>query len=203
MKDEGGSIQEYPAYLEKTTKRPGMVVIIAAVIVFIAIVLGGLYLVGALSGKKGSKVAALPTPTAAPIPTDTPVSTISASLTATPSAATPTLKASPTAGKTTPAPSAATTLDRSKLNIEILNGSGEKGAASSVSTYLSGLGYTIKSVGNADSFTYENITVKATKSKSVYLSQLKKDLTDNFPSTTVTASVSDSLDADAVVIVGK
>lgn len=92
-------------------------------------------------------------------------------------------------------------LDRSLLRIRVLNGSGLPGAASGISSYLSGLGYTVVSVGNADSYAYRNVTVLVKSNKSSYAQFLKKDLQDKIAS--VSASLSDSISSDAEVIVGR
>ncbi|HZE86892.1 MAG TPA: LytR C-terminal domain-containing protein [Methylomirabilota bacterium] len=110
---------------------------------------------------------------------------------------TPSPTQTPTAMPTpTPLP-----LERSTLQIAILNGSGVPGTAKSISSYLSSLGYTIKVVGNADRFDYRNITVKVKKEQRAYLPLLQKDLSRKFSS--VSASVSDDASADADVIVGR
>jgi hypothetical protein len=94
-------------------------------------------------------------------------------------------------------------LERGDLRVAIKNGSGTPGAAKGISSYLNGLGYTIGTIGNADKYTYTGITVHVKKSKSTYLDQLKKDITDNDKKATISASVDDSITTDAEVIVGK
>lgn len=103
-----------------------------------------------------------------------------------------------------------TGLNRSKLSVAVQNGSGETGAASKVSEVLKEFGYEVVSIGNADSFTYENMVIDIKQDKSSYLPLLKKDLeiTYTIGSTSATLSSSSSADAasaafDAVVIVGK
>ncbi len=95
-----------------------------------------------------------------------------------------------------------TKLDRKALTVVVLNGSGEPGAASGVSTYLKDLGYQIARVGNADGFTYRNLTVTVKRSKSGYGRLLKRDLQANPSFASVSASVNDSISAEAEVIVG-
>jgi hypothetical protein len=104
---------------------------------------------------------------------------------------------------TTTTKAGAGTLDKSKVSIEIQNGSGETGVASTMSTYLKNLGYTISSTGNAENFDYEGVTIQTKAEFKNYIATLKKDLTPDY---IVSASSSDLLDsstADILVIVGK
>ncbi|MCL4354914.1 LytR C-terminal domain-containing protein, partial [Patescibacteria group bacterium] len=99
----------------------------------------------------------------------TTTQTVEPTLTATPS---PTLKP----GKITPTPTKAssssidkvTGLDRAKLTVAIENGSGVVGAAGKASTLLTGLGYKVASTGNADKYTYVNVTIQVKTSSSKY-----------------------------------
>src|SRR6185369_800473 len=93
------------------------------------------------------------------------------------------------------------TLDRSKLNLVVLNGSGVAGAAKGISSRLGDVGYTVKKVGNAERFDYKGVTILVTKAKKGYGDLLKKDLAGKADSITVT--VDDTISEDAEVIVGK
>lgn len=171
------------------SKRPKRIGVIFALAFLVLIVLIGLYVLGASSKKASSPI--MPTlkatPTALPVVTkETPVSPTGKQLSPTP-------KATPTAQSST--------LDRSKLEIAVLNGSGVAGAARSTSTFLTGLGYNVTTTGNADAFDYKGLTIHVTKANSAYLNQLKKDLSQK--SASISASVDDTIDTDAEVIVGK
>lgn len=166
-----------------SSKRPGVVVVILFVVVFfVVVVLVGLYLLGAHSRKSVQKHAGFPSlsPTSTPLPM--------ASVSATPS------------GSLIPSPSGSG-LERSKLRVSILNGSGVGGAAQVLAARLSGLGYIVASVGNAEGFSYRSITVLVKKSKSGYAQLLKNDLSEGGAS--VSASLSDEITGDAEVIIGK
>lgn len=115
------------------------------------------------------------TPTEAPLPTEVPT---------------------PTA---TPTP----VLERSELEVSVLNGSGVAGAANQTSAVLKSLGYVVGTTGNADNFEYEGIAIKVKKDKSGYADLLKKDLTASSSAASVTASVDDTIPTDAQVIVGR
>lgn len=94
-------------------------------------------------------------------------------------------------------------LKRSDLVISVLNGSGTSGAARGISSLLTNLGYTVKTVGNADGFAYRDITIKIKKSKEPYLPMLKKDLEEDASVSSISASVVDTIINDAEVIVGR
>jgi ABC-type glycerol-3-phosphate transport system permease component len=189
------SLEEFPAYVEHSSRKPKILFIFAIVFLIILFILAGLFFMGTKSKKTEEKI--IPQPTATTAPTETSTATVSGSLSPSPS------------GKTTisPMPSKAgqktTDLDRSKLEIAVLNGSGTAGAARGIATYLSGLGYAIKATANADRFDYQQITVKVKKSKSNYLAQLKKDISSSPAAGTVTASIDDTITTDAEVIIGK
>lgn len=141
-----------------------------------------------------SKPEITPTPTQEVTPTDTP---------------TPEESPTPEPTKTpTPKPTAnpvdkATGLDRSELSVAVQNGSGEKGAASQVADVLKNLGYHVLSIGNADTFDFEKLTIQVKSGKSAYLPLLKKDLSASYTIGSSSAELSASSSADAVVIVGK
>lgn len=187
--------QQSPTYVERSSGKPKIIIIFIVLLFLVIAVLVGLYFFGGMSKKSSLKVS-LPIPTQVMKPPTTP-STASISASASPSGA---MTAS-SSGKQTS--SAMGTGERSKLSVAILNGSGTPGAAKGIATYLGGLGYTIAVVGNADAFTYTNITIKVKKSMSNYLPQLKKDIAANAPSTPITTSIDDTISSDAAVIVGK
>jgi len=175
---------------EVNPKRPRKIGIIFAISFVLIIALIGLYVLGASSKKEVPIIS--PTPTF--IPTLVPVATEGPS---------PTSEVSPTKGaKSTPSPTPkSSSSTKTSLEITVLNGSGVAGAAKNISTFLEGLGYTIKSTGNADNYDYQGITITVSKEKSSSLTQLKKDLSGK--SATVSGSVDNSLTVDAQVIVGK
>jgi hypothetical protein len=177
---------------ETTPRKPRKIGIAFALVFIVIIAIIGLYVLGASSKKAAPVIAPTPTsvPTLIPVVTEEEVS--------------PTVAVSPTKEpKTTltPTPSKKVSSERSGLEITVLNGSGVAGAAKSISSYLSDLGYTVKTTANAKSFDYQGLTVNVSKAKSSYLAQLKKDLTGK--SASMSAQVDDSLTVDAEVIIGK
>lgn len=189
------SFPSYPDYTEKTHNGRRIFFILAGFMVLVLIVVAGLYVLGAMhknSAPEAPVPTAKPKPSATPLPTASVSAVMSGSLTA---------SISPTLGLSKI--DTTTKLNRAELSIAVLNGSGEKGAASQVADYLKGLGYKIVSVGNADVYTYKNITVQLKKTKSNFATLLKKDLQDNPALASVSASISDDISNDAEVIVGK
>lgn len=187
-----------PPFIEGRRRRsPKKRIIISSLIVFVIILLG----IGSMQflGSQGQapQVSPTPTPTVVAFPTDTP---------------TPTQEATPTAAlKVTPTKTAAksadqeTGLNRSALSVSVQNGSGKAGAGSGASELLKTLGYKVVSVGNADNFEYEDVTISVRSDKAAYLPLLKKDLGTEYTvgTTNSTLGASGSATADAVVIIGK
>ena len=193
---DSSPFREFPSYIERSPQRSRKIWIFAGVGIFIVLVLGGLYLLG--SNVKKQQALDNTSPVAKNMPTTTPVPTLLP--TSEPSVA----ALSPTGGgKKSPTPTKTPEIDRSELKIAVLNGSGVAGAAKGTSSYLNGLGYTIKRVGNADNYTYKNITIRVNKGKSEFLPILKADLEKNSETGSVSASLADVASADAEVIVGK
>lgn len=193
MSENEQDYQAFANYTMRSQERPRIVIIFAGIFIFLAVIFGALFIIGALYKKpKPATPTPIITPTATPLPTSSVSAVLKPSLTG---------SLSPTAGLSVQDKS--TNLDRSKLQVSVLNGSGEKGAAKQVSTYLESLGYKIAQVGNAQVFTYRNLTVQVKRSKSAYAPLLKKDLQANPAFASVSASVSDDISGEAEVIVGK
>ena len=186
MKENESGYQDLPAFTMRS--RNPLKFILLFVILFLLVVgaLAGLFFLG--YSKKDAKMVvstSIPTPTITQREAPLPTSSASAMVTV-------------GAGV-----DRETKLDRGALTVAVLNGSGEMGAAGGVSTYLKDLGYQIVRVGNADVFTYRNLTVVAKSSKSSYATLLKKDLQANPSFASVSASINDGISADVEVIVGK
>lgn len=98
--------------------------------------------------------------------------------------------------KPTPKP-----LDLSKFEIEILNGSGIAGEASSQKSDLESMGFKVVSIGNADNSDYVETVIQAKKSvDKTFLDKLKTTLEESFK---VTAEeLDDEVEIDIVVIIG-
>jgi len=151
------------------------------------------------SDKQTKSLTITPSPTEYEFPTDTP--TPIASPTATLKKVTPTTK--PTEKPVTDSVDKTSGLDRSALNVEVQNGSGEAGVAAKGSDTLKGLGYKVVATGNADNFDYQDVTIQVKSTKSNYLALLKKDLGFSYTIGTTSADLASSSTADALVIIGK
>lgn len=190
--------QGYPQSPLGTRKksRKMLGIIIVGLIIFSGLFGGAYKFLG--TKKNIPQVTPTPTPVEAFVPTETPSPTFSP--TGSPA---PTKASTPSPKPTINAVDKASGLDRGKLTIEVLNGSGVAGAGSKAANELKDLGYKISSTGNADNYDYENTAIQVKESKTSYLSLLKKDLSQTYTIGTSSSSLSASFSADAVVIVGK
>jgi len=207
MRENGSGYQTFADYTMRPEERGSKRAFIFIVLFILIAVLGGLFIIGALNKKpKKSLPVVVNIPTVTPLPTSSVSAVLKPNLTG--EIYPRQTRLSPTTGLSSQ--DKLTNLDRSKLSVSVLNGSGEKGAAKQVSSYLESLGYKIVKVDNAEVFSYRNLTVQVKRSKSAYASLLKKDLQSasnaanaNPSFASVSASVSDEIASDAEVIVGK
>ncbi len=167
-------------------------------VIFVALLLVLLNSIRILVFKGKSSPTPTPTPTPTTVETPTPSPTPTNTSTPTPSP-TPTPKPSASANPV----DKTTGLNRSKLSIDVQNGSGEAGVGAKAADYLKSLGYVISSTGNADNFNYTGVTVKVKPASSDFLTLLKRDLGTNYTVSSATSNLSASSSADALVIVGK
>lgn len=187
-------IQDYGSSVSPKRKKSSrfFLLILFIVVVGILLFVGNMF----LSNRKGSQTGEV-IPTITPLPTEDlfptePVVTES-----------PTSTPAPTPTPTTNPIDKQTGLDRSELSVAVKNGSGEVGAASKISEALKGFGYHVVSVGNADTFSYENVTIEVKSEKSSYLGLLKRDLGLSYTIGTTSADLLANASSDAVVTVGK
>ncbi len=109
---------------------------------------------------------------------------------------TPTTKPTPIV---TPTPA----VNKKELEIEILNGSGIAGVASTLKKLLEEKGYTVAGTGNAKSYDYAKTEIQVKADKEAFLSILEADLAGSYVIGTATATLKDSLPYNAVIIIGK
>ncbi|MGE5042376.1 MAG: LytR C-terminal domain-containing protein [Candidatus Levyibacteriota bacterium] len=149
-------------------------------------------------GKSSTNATPTPTPTIAMVPTDTPTASPSAAVSGTP---TPTKKAGTTPTVSPKVTGTTGTTDRSKYTVTVQNGSGITGAAKKMGDFLTGLGYTVSSVGNAPTSDYTQTEVHVKAADKDFLPTIKKDLSANY--TVGTAAADNTGSTDILVIVGK
>lgn len=191
---EEAAFQDPAQILRSKPKKPLKWVVLSLIVVILAL---GIFFGAKTLGKTQKKeVVPTPTPTQNLFPTDTPTPEESGT-------PTPKVTSTPTPKPTTNPVDKATGLDRSELTVEIQNGSGTVGAASKFSDFIKGFGYHVVSVGNADNFNYENITISVKSDFAKYLPLLKKDVSSSYTVTTANSTLSASSSADAVLIIGK
>ena len=151
-----------------------------------------------LGGSSTESISETPTPTEFQFPTDMPEESI-------------TPEESPTEAPTnTPTPKPTSNpvdkqsgLNRAELSVAVENGSGVAGAAGKAANILKSLGYKVTSTSNAETYDYENLTIKVKSGVSEYLALLKKDLGTDYTIGTTGTDLSASTSADALIIVGK
>ena len=94
-------------------------------------------------------------------------------------------------------------LDRSKLSIAVENGSGIEGVAGKAADILKELGYNVISIGNADNYDYQGVTIKVKKDKSNFINLLKQDLTRDYVIEFSASDLPSSSSSDCEIIIGK
>ena len=106
----------------------------------------------------------------------------------------------PTAASTsTPAP----VLERSDLQVKVLNGSGVKGAAGVAEVFLEGLGYEDVETGNASLYDYEETEISIKEDKDEYLDMIIEDLSDEYEVATESSVLDEDSDFDVEITIGK
>ncbi|MBI4092153.1 MAG: LytR C-terminal domain-containing protein [Candidatus Levybacteria bacterium] len=170
-------------------------------VIIVLIVVLGLLIFGVtrfFGGASKPEPTPTPIPTTETVPTEEPTPTPEETLT-------PTKKPTntPTPKPTVNPIDKTTGLDRSKLSIQVLNGSGAAGASKKASDYLEGLGYNVIQIGNAENFNFEKTTIQIKSSKDDFLNLLKSDLSKNYSIGTASADLSSDQNADATVTIGK
>lgn len=94
-------------------------------------------------------------------------------------------------------------LDRSKLSIAVVNGSGIEGTAGKAAMILKAFGYNVVSTGNADNFNYEGVTIKVKNDKSKFADLLKKDLSKDYTIKSTSSDLPSDSPTSALIIIGK
>lgn len=110
---------------------------------------------------------------------------------------TPTIVVSPS-----PTPTPKILVDKPKVRIKVLNGSGVSGKASAVKEILKEKGYQEILTGNADSFDYEKTEVSVKKEKTYLISVIEEDL-KKYVSSFKIETLSDKEASDIIIVIGK
>ena len=185
---------EFSSAPRKKAKNKKLLIILAAVILLGA----GAFAFSRSQSAPSTEIS--PTPEFA-MPTEAPLPTESLEESPTPEEEQAEETPEPTEKPTPTAKPAAT--KSSELNIQVLNGSGETGVASTAKSFLSGKGYEYIETGNADNYDYEGVTLKTKESVSEYVADLKSDLEEKYSISSDSDVLSEDSVFDAVVIVGK
>lgn len=113
----------------------------------------------------------------------------------------PAATATPTAEpEETASPSAE--LSRSDLSVQILNGIGEAGVATTAQTLLEDLGYEDISTANAATYDFEETVISIKEDKEDYLDMIIEDLEDSYTIADDTETLDEDSDYDVTITVG-
>lgn len=94
-------------------------------------------------------------------------------------------------------------LERSELNVQVLNGIGEPGLAGDVATILEDVGYEDVGAANADAYDYEETVIQLKEEFEEYFSLLKEDLEEEgYVVGDDYEALDEDSDFDAVVTIG-
>ena len=93
-------------------------------------------------------------------------------------------------------------IDKKEAKIRVLNGSGIAGKASTVKDFLEGLGYVVASIGNADSYDFENTQIKFKKGFEKFESALTSDMSDEYSVEVSDDELESSDSADIEIVIG-
>jgi len=91
---------------------------------------------------------------------------------------------------------------REDLKIQVLNGTGEPGAAGAGQKYLEGLGYQEIETANAQAYSYDQTEIAIKKDKEDYLNLLKEDLAKKYELAEEETSLEAESDYDVVITLG-
>jgi hypothetical protein len=116
-------------------------------------------------------------------------------------AVTPTVKVSPA---TSPAvtPTGIVSIDRAKIKVQVLNGTGGKGVAAAAKAVLESMGYKEVATGNAEKEDYKETEVAVKKDKTGLFETLKADLSSKYQVATQAGTLPATSQYDAVVTIG-
>lgn len=115
-----------------------------------------------------------------------------------PATPTPTQPPKPTSLPVSPTPS----VDKTKLKIKVLNGSGVAGQATKVKDLLKEKGYEDILTGNADNFDFKQSEVQVKKGEESIANLLKNDIKASTTTVKITTSLAKDDAADAILIFG-
>jgi hypothetical protein len=173
----------------KKTNMKIVVIFITILVLLLGVVVGGIIVYnGATKAKQQPDIIE---------PEVTPAPTIAPTLAPSPDTNT----ASPSAK---PKPSASpTALNKAKVKIDILNGSGVPGSAGKVETLLTQAGFKTMDTGNADNFDYPSMQISVKTGQDELLTMLKDAVKSKYTVGQANTNLPASSKFDAVITVGK
>jgi len=103
----------------------------------------------------------------------------------------------------TPTPTPEPELNRADLTVQVLNGTGEPGAAGGGKDLLEELGYGEVETGNADSYSYEESEISLKEEKADYFDLLYADLSTGYLVSSKLLVLDEDSEYDVVIVLGK
>jgi hypothetical protein len=161
-----------PIYQESQEKNAKWLWLLIIIIIIGALIFAYVRGIGPFASLKGGQATTSPTPTSLPSPSPTPEATGEADL------------------------------DKSEPEIRVLNGSGTAGVAGVVQNLLEEKGWNVVSVGNADSFDFEQTVLRFKSTFKKFEEALTEDLSDDYSVITGDEDLEATDSADIEVIVG-
>jgi len=120
-----------------------------------------------------------------------------------------TSESTPVATESTPSPTSAPsatpqpTPDRSRIKIQVLNGSGIPGKAGEVASALEALGYSDVATGNADAYDYDQTEISVAADADAVFTQLVADLKSELTISEESGVLPQDSQYTAVIVVGR
>jgi len=111
------------------------------------------------------------------------------------------IEVQPTAGADEPSPTIVA-LERADLKVQVLNGTGEGGAAGEGKDLLEALGYQEVDMGNADSYNFKLTEITLKEGKEEYFELISKDLENNYQVASEASVLEEESEFDSVVTLG-
>jgi len=184
---------QYPNIsIDRKPSRFGFIVWVFILLAIVGAIGGGLLFFKQKSVSQNISPVIVLSPTTTPIPTETdmPIASPSGISKNSPSV-TPTKIASLSA-----------TPKKTGLSVQVLNGSGKSGAATTMKKFLEEKGYNVVGTGNAKNFSYEKTEIAIKSDKISLMDKLKSDLSEKYSMSDTSGTLDSSVSYDAQVIIG-
>jgi hypothetical protein len=173
-------------------------VLVTILVVLLGIVLGGVLVYRSALNSKHQPEIIEPESTPTVKPVNTPETDSQTSQEATPEGENKGPQNTPS-----PSPASEVKINKTKLKVRVLNGSGVPGSAGKMETVLKAAGYKSITAGNADNFDFETTQISVKSGQDELLSTIKQDLKGKYNIGQADTDLAAKSEYDAVITVGK